>query len=128
MANESRSYLCGLFRSSARSAPRPTGDDNLRGVEFSARSSFASSTVPAPATPAPAPVASSSRHVTLPPPNLNNPELSGYYSPPAPLPVPRPDPSRELRGYYAPEPVIRPQPQQPQPPQPIIRPTKMSYK
>ncbi|KAI0386873.1 hypothetical protein F5Y04DRAFT_242559 [Hypomontagnella monticulosa] len=126
MANESRSYLCGLFRSSARSAPRPTGEDNLRGVEFSARSSFASSTAPGPApVPAQAPIASTSRHVTLPPPNLNNPELAGYYSPPAPLPVPRPDPSRELRGYYAPEPVIVPQPR---PPQPIVRPTKMSYK
>ncbi|KAI1483018.1 hypothetical protein F4774DRAFT_208070 [Daldinia eschscholtzii] len=112
MANESRSYLCGLFRSRSRPALRPTGDNGLQGVEFSPRSSISSSV-------APAAVVSSSSQPACPTAALNNPELAGYYSPPAPRPMPPPDPSRELRGYYAPEPAPVPRPR--------IHPTKVAY-
>ncbi|KAI4861399.1 hypothetical protein F4820DRAFT_68181 [Hypoxylon rubiginosum] len=118
MANDSNFYLCGLFRRRPRPAPRPTGDGGLQGVEFSPRPSFASSRASVSAsasTPAPALLASAA----IPATNLNNPELAGYYSPPAPSAVPTPDRSRELRGYYAPEPVAGPRPS--------VRPGKLSY-
>ncbi|KAI1416187.1 hypothetical protein F5Y13DRAFT_154769 [Hypoxylon sp. FL1857] len=110
MANGSTSYLCGLLRCSrSRSTPSPTRDDGLRGVEFSPRSSMASSTRdPAPA-PAPATAASSSQ-AAPPVANVNNPELAGYFSPPAPRSLPRPDPLRDVRGFYAPEPAAAVQP------------------
>ncbi|KAI0108361.1 hypothetical protein F4814DRAFT_427691 [Daldinia grandis] len=103
MANEPRSYLCGLFRTGSRPAPRSTGDSGLRGVEFSPRSSIASSV-------APAAIAS-----------LDNPELAGYYSPPGPRAIPPPNAAQELRGYYAPEPAPAPAVQ------PRAHPTKVAY-
>ncbi|KAI1380683.1 hypothetical protein F4677DRAFT_404300 [Hypoxylon crocopeplum] len=116
MANDSRSYLCGLLCARARPAPRQTRDDNnLRGVEFSPRSSVASSRTPAPPLAMP-----SSASTTPPAANLTNPELAGYYSPPAPQTQLLPDPSLELRGYYAPQ-AAAPTPR------PSARPPKPSY-
>ncbi|KAI1662507.1 hypothetical protein F4813DRAFT_340881 [Daldinia decipiens] len=114
MANESRSYLCGLFRIGPRPAPRPAGDDGLRGVEFSPRSSIASSVAPTVVT---SPLSQLGRATTV----LDNPELAGYYSPPGPRAMLPPNPSQELRGYYAPEPVLAPAVQ------PRIHPTKVAY-
>ncbi|OTA95048.1 hypothetical protein M434DRAFT_231157 [Hypoxylon sp. CO27-5] len=107
MANGSGSYLCGLIRcSGSRSTPTPTRDDDgLRGVEFSPRSSMVSSTRASVPASAPALAASSSAQTTAPAVNLNNPEIAGYFSPPAPRPLPQPDPLRDVRGFYAPEPV-----------------------
>ncbi|KAI8966524.1 hypothetical protein F5Y11DRAFT_308478 [Daldinia sp. FL1419] len=103
MAGESRSYLCGLFRPKPRPAPTatPIRDNGLQGVEFSPRSSFASSVAPAVVTSS---VPQQVRTATV----LDNPELAGYYSPaPAPSPaIQPPNPSQELRGYYAPEPAL----------------------
>ncbi|KAI0853259.1 hypothetical protein F5Y00DRAFT_135819 [Daldinia vernicosa] len=107
MANESRSYLCGLFRA----RPRPTRDNGLRGVEFSPRSSIASSVAPAAA------ISQPGRATTI----LDNPELAGYYSPPGPRAIPPPNPSQELRGYYAPEPALVPAVQL------RVHPTKVAY-
>ncbi|KAI1389963.1 uncharacterized protein F4822DRAFT_400366 [Hypoxylon trugodes] len=141
MANGSNSYLCGLFHSRPRPTHEPPRDDSegLRGVEFSPRASVSSSIV-SPLTPDPTPAqiafsraqAQATPRVILPATNLNNPEIAGYYSPPAPPPPPRLDPTRELRGYYAPEPApIRRMPQQhiPRPvAQPVpVRPEKMTY-
>ncbi|KAI1762851.1 hypothetical protein GGR53DRAFT_397670 [Hypoxylon sp. FL1150] len=109
MAN-SDIYLCGLFRRKPRPAPAPTGDNGLRDVKFSPRSSYASSRAPAPAS------SPSDAIIT---PNINSPELAGYYSPAAPSVAPALDRSRELRGYYAPEPVASPPP--------AARPKKPSY-
>ncbi|KAI2469443.1 hypothetical protein F4781DRAFT_394074 [Annulohypoxylon bovei var. microspora] len=114
MANE---YLCGLFCGRARSNPSPARDEGLRGVEFSPRSSTANSI----AEQEPTPAASSSAQAVSPATNLNNPEISGYYSPPTPVPAPRPDPLGEVRGYYAPEPAATPAPR------PNTHPKKMTY-
>ncbi|KAI6090491.1 hypothetical protein F4821DRAFT_19301 [Hypoxylon rubiginosum] len=120
MANDSDLYLCGLFRRKPRPAPEPTRDNGLQGVEFSPRSSFASSRSPAsPPRPAPASATAPSASAAITTSNLNNPEITGYYSPSAPSAAPTPDRSRELRGYYAPEPVATPQP--------AVRPGKPSY-
>ncbi|KAI0885482.1 uncharacterized protein GGS22DRAFT_161034 [Annulohypoxylon maeteangense] len=116
MAND---YLCGLFRRRARPTQSTTRDEGLRGVEFSPRSSMASSTD----AQEPAPVASNSAQATPATTNLDNPEVSGYYSPPAPRPAPRPEPFREVRGYYAPEPAIIPIP----PPRSNAHPKKTTY-
>ncbi|KAI1081087.1 hypothetical protein F5B20DRAFT_536716 [Whalleya microplaca] len=89
----STDFFCGLF--SKRQTPQPT-TNGLRGVEFSPRSSFASSRGPTPVqAPASEPTA-----------NLQSLELAGYYSPPAPRAQPRPNPTQELRGYYAPDPTV----------------------
>ncbi|KAI1806082.1 hypothetical protein F4811DRAFT_188238 [Daldinia bambusicola] len=113
MANESRSYLCGLFRSRPRQATRPAGHNGLRGVEFSPRSSISSSVAPV------AVESSSSQQPGQLTAALNNPELAGYYSPPAPRVMPPPNPAQELRGYYAPEPAPIPRPR--------VHPTKVAY-
>ncbi|OTB07109.1 hypothetical protein M426DRAFT_9182 [Hypoxylon sp. CI-4A] len=116
-------FLCGLFCSRPRPAPGPTSrDGGLDGVQFSPRTSMASSNADVPPS---APAAGSS---AAPPgftTNLTNPELAGYYSPPAPQPVPRADPSRELRGYYAPDPITAapPAPRQ----QTVRHPAKTTY-
>ncbi|OTA70601.1 hypothetical protein K449DRAFT_418333 [Hypoxylon sp. EC38] len=101
MANGSGSYLCGLIRcSGSRSTPTPTRDDDgLRGVEFSPRSSMVSSTRASVPASAPAPDASSSAQATSPVVNLNNPEIAGYFSPPAPRPLPQSDPLRDSLPY-----------------------------
>ncbi|KAI1462614.1 hypothetical protein F4805DRAFT_3401 [Annulohypoxylon moriforme] len=112
-------YLCGLFCRRARPAPAPVRDEGLRGVEFSPRSSMASSI----GAQEPAPVASTPARTASVTTNLDNPEISGYYSPPAPIPTPRPEPFREVRGYYAPEPAIAPLPT----PRPNAHPKKMTY-
>ncbi|KAI1463865.1 uncharacterized protein F4812DRAFT_444783 [Daldinia caldariorum] len=113
MANEPRSYLCGLFCSRPRRAARPTGENGLQGVEFSPRSSIASSVAPV------AVASSSSTQPHRPAAALNNPELAGYYSPPASQVMSLPNPAQELRGYYAPEPAPIPRPR--------VHPTKVAY-
>ncbi|KAI1105348.1 hypothetical protein F4804DRAFT_304597 [Jackrogersella minutella] len=107
-------YLCGLFCLRTRPILSLIRDDRLQGVEFSPRSSMASST----RAPTSAPVLPSSTDEAPFLTNLNNPEISGYYSPPAPQLQPRPDPLQEVRGYYAPEPApaLRPN----------VHPTKMT--
>ncbi|KAI0009922.1 hypothetical protein F4779DRAFT_579832 [Xylariaceae sp. FL0662B] len=86
---KSTDFFCGLF--AKKRTPQPTAD-GLRGVEFSPRSSFASSRAPPQAASAP---------------TANQPsiELAGYYSPPAPRVQPLPGPAQDIRGYYAPEPA-----------------------
>ncbi|KAI2606472.1 uncharacterized protein GGS25DRAFT_391592 [Hypoxylon fragiforme] len=116
MANDSASSCCGLFhpRPRLRPTPRSTEDHGLQGVEFSPRSSIGSSTASAPAQ-----TTSSSAPLAAPATNIDNPEIAGYYSPPAPVVLPAPLASQEIRGYYAPEPAVRPQP--------TSHPPKMSY-
>ncbi|KAI1402569.1 hypothetical protein F4819DRAFT_277602 [Hypoxylon fuscum] len=116
MANDSSSYFCGFFRRRATPAPNAVRSDGLQGVEFSPRSSFASSIG---ATRAPDHATSSHAAAASYGANINNPELTGYYSPPAPRPLVTTNPSQELRGYYAPEPVASPQP--------AVRPGKPTY-
>ncbi|KAI0892197.1 hypothetical protein F4806DRAFT_248679 [Annulohypoxylon nitens] len=124
MAND---YLCGLFCRRARPAPGPARDEGLRGVEFSPRSSMASSIEARD----PTAIASSSTQVASATTNLDNPEISGYYSPSAPISTPRPDPLREVRGYYAPEPtpapIPAPIPVRASVPRPSAHPRKTTY-
>lgn len=75
----------------------------------------------------PTPIASSSTQVASATTNLENPEISGYYSPSAPMPTPRPDPLREVRGYYAPEPAPVPIPVRVSAPRPNAHPRKTTY-
>ncbi|KAI1091340.1 hypothetical protein F5B19DRAFT_280690 [Rostrohypoxylon terebratum] len=116
-------YLCGLFCRRARPAPAPTRDSGLRGVEFSPRSSMASSIEARD----PVPVASSSAQASSTTTILDNPEISGYYSPPAPTSTPQSDALREVRGYYAPEPASATVPVPFSTPRPNSHPRKTTY-
>ncbi|KAI0179288.1 hypothetical protein GGR52DRAFT_299037 [Hypoxylon sp. FL1284] len=101
-------YLCGLCGARPRPAPASNGDQGLQGVEFSPRSSYASSraSIQVPASARPPASATSATPASV----LDNPELAGYYSPAAPMASPASDGSRDLRGYYAPEPMENPRP------------------
>ncbi|KAK9413090.1 hypothetical protein SUNI508_12075 [Seiridium unicorne] len=110
------SLCCGLFqRRPARQPAQPAqgNNDGLQGVEFSPRTSYASShneeiTTTRPSTnaqrPAAVPQATQNQH----------PELVGYYSPSASA-LARPQvlyrPSQELAGFYGPQPAVSQQPQ-----------------
>lgn len=115
---------CGLFgrrpvrqNASATNAqghqgqPGQQGPNDLEDVEYTPRTSYASSHNEEITTTRQHAVAGSSAPAAAPAStraNVQNPELAGYYSPPAPRPAPPPRPQasyrppQELSGFYAP--------------------------